>query len=163
MWAHWRHLTSTIELVLPSTYPSPQTQTVNWSVQPFLQGSRQTVVRYISATWWIRLKLCTLAPPDEYDWTHASFSQPDSTTQTANRSVQPFLHSWRQNVPILYNGMPLSPSKLPLHIGDLDPRLIHGSQGQPDYTTQTANRSVKPFLQGSLVWQTDWQTMPLGR
>jgi len=24
MWAHWRHLANTIELVLPSAHPSPQ-------------------------------------------------------------------------------------------------------------------------------------------
>jgi len=32
----------------------------------------------------------------------------------ANRSVQPFLHSSRQEVPILYNGPPLPHLKLPL-------------------------------------------------
>jgi len=26
MWAHWRHLENTIELVLPSAYPSPQSK-----------------------------------------------------------------------------------------------------------------------------------------
>jgi len=30
-----------------------------------------------------------------------------SASQTASRSVQPFLHSSRQNVPVLYNGSPL--------------------------------------------------------
>ena len=59
---------------------------------------------------------------------------------------------------ILYNGTPLSPSKLPLPMGDLDPHLMHGSPGPPESSTQTASRSVQPFLQGSLVWQTDWQT-----
>jgi len=32
----------------------------------------------------------TLAQPGEYDWTYAFFGPPESTTQTANRSVQPF-------------------------------------------------------------------------
>ena len=42
----------------------------------------------------------TLAQPGEYDWTCAStsFGQPESTTQTANRSVQPFLHSSQPSV-----------------------------------------------------------------
>jgi len=40
----------------------------------------------------------TLAPPREYDSTYASFSPPESTTQTANRSVQPFLHRSRRSV-----------------------------------------------------------------
>jgi len=53
----------------------------------------------------------TLAPPGKYDWTCASFGPPESTTQTANRSVQPFLHSSRHKVPILYNGRPF-PQKI---------------------------------------------------
>ena len=48
----------------------------------------------------------TLAPPGEYDWTHPSVGPPEFTTQTANRSVQPFLHSSRHKVPKLYNGLP---------------------------------------------------------
>jgi len=32
----------------------------------------------------------TLTPPGEYDWTCASFGRLESTTRTANRSVQPF-------------------------------------------------------------------------
>jgi len=48
----------------------------------------------------------------EYDWTCASFSPwSESTTQTTNRSVQPFLHSSRQKVPILYNVRPF-PKKM---------------------------------------------------
>ena len=51
-----------------------------------------------------------------------------------------------------------SPLKIaPLH-GYLDPRLIYGSFGQPESSTQTASRSVVSFLQGSLLWQTDQQT-----
>ena len=40
-----------------------------------------------------------------------SFGPAESTSQTANRSVQPCLHSSRQNVPILYNGRPF-PKKI---------------------------------------------------
>ena len=48
---------------------------------------------------------------------HRSFCPHKSTTQTACRSVQPFLHSSRQSVPILYNG-PTFPLKIsPLHRG----------------------------------------------
>jgi len=63
----------------------------------------------------------TLAPPGEYDWTCASFDPLESTTDTANGSVQSFLHSSRQKVPILYNGRPYPP-ELPLPVGDLDLR-----------------------------------------
>jgi len=44
----------------------------------------------------------------------ASLDQSKSTFQTAYRSVQLFLHRSRQRVPILYNGTPLFPSKLPI-------------------------------------------------
>jgi len=40
-----------------------------------------------------------------------------STSGSASRSVRPFLHRWLQSVPILYNGAPLFPSKLPLPMG----------------------------------------------
>jgi len=33
--------------------------------------------------------------------------------------------------------------------GDLHPHLTHGSTGQPESSTQTASRSVQPFLRGS--------------
>ena len=46
----------------------------------------------------------TLAPPAEYNWTCASFGPPGSTTQMANRPVQPFLHSSQQTV----SGMSMS-------------------------------------------------------
>jgi len=46
------------------------------------------------------------------------------------------------------------PSKLPLLVGDLD----HGFLGPPKSSSQTASRSVRPFLQSSLVWQTDQLT-----
>jgi len=35
----------------------------------------------------------TLATPGEYDWIYASFGPLESTTQTENRSVRPFLCS----------------------------------------------------------------------
>jgi len=57
----------------------------------------------------------------------------------------PILYS----VPILYNGTPLF-QKLPLPMGNLDPHLIYGSLGQPEYLIQMTSRSVQPFLQGSL-------------
>jgi len=97
-------------------------------------------------------------------WPHliyASLDAPDSTYQTASRSVQPFLHKSRQTVPmILYNEPPLSPPLKPAHLHwDLDQRLTHGSLGQPESTTQTASRSVHPYLQThDRDRQTDRQT-----
>jgi len=52
-----------------------------------------------------------------------------------------------------------SPQKIcPFLWGDLNPHPTHGPLGPPKSSTQTASRSVQPFLQGSLVWQTDRQT-----
>jgi len=85
---------------------------------------------------------------------------------TAHRRPQPkrisigsavFAHMTAER-PIRYSGMPRSQSKLPLPMGDLDPHLILGSLGPPKSSIQTASRSVQPFLQGSLVWQTDRPT-----
>ena len=57
---------------------------------------------HIGATWQIRLNVFSLAPPGEYEWTCASFGPPEPTTQTTNRSVQPFLLVWPQSVPIKF-------------------------------------------------------------
>jgi len=88
--------------------------------------------------------MCTIAQFGGYDWTRASFGPPKSTTQTANRSVQHFLHSLRQKVRILYNGRPFPP-KLPLAIPGSGPHLIHDSLGHSKITIQTAWRSIQPF------------------
>jgi len=47
------------------------------------------------------------------------------------------------------------PSKLPLPMLASGPHVIHGSLGPPESGTQMAIWSFQPFLQGSLVWQTD--------
>ena len=89
----------------------------------------------------------TLAPPREYDWTSASFGPPKSTTQTANWSVQPFYHSSRHKVPnSLYftAGAPFPQNcPFPWRSG---PHITQDSLGPSEPTTQTAYRSVQPFL-----------------
>jgi len=40
---------------------------------------------------------------------------------------------------------PLSREKLPLRIGDLDPRLIHGTLGPLESTAQTMSQSIQRF------------------
>ena len=51
--------------------------------------------------------------------THDSLGPFESTAQTANRSVQPFLHNSQQKVPILYNGDPF-PQSVPSR-GEIEP------------------------------------------
>ena len=53
--------------------------------------------------------------------TRDSLGPSEPKTQTASRSVLPFLQRGPQSVPILYNGTPLRPLKIPLPMGDLDP------------------------------------------
>ena len=60
---------------------------------------------------------------------HGSLRPPESTSQTASRSVRSFLHSLQQNVPILYNGPPFSPSKLSLPLWMSAHRRIHNPNG----------------------------------
>jgi len=95
-------------------------------------------------------------------WTYAFFSPSESTTETANRSVQPFLHSSRQKVPILFNGRPFHPKPVPM--GDLDLHLIRDSLGPSKLTTQTVSRSVQPFCRAHYCdTPRDRQTTLLGR
>ena len=68
-----------------------------------------------------------------------------SLTQTASRSVQPFLYSSPQSTRIFYNGLLVPPQNCPCPWVS-GPHLIHGSSGQSEPKTQTASRSVRPFL-----------------
>jgi len=86
------------------------------------------------------------------------FGPIEPATQTACRSVQPFLHRLPQSVPILYNGTPL-PLKIVHSQEDVDSYLYSSwFLRPPESPIQTASRWLQPFLQGSLVCQTDRQT-----
>jgi len=114
---------------------------VNWHTTALLP---QTVQLYSPGGANVPSHLGTLAPPDEYAWTCASFGQPKSTIQTANRSVCLFLHSSQQKVPILTMG-PSCP-KTALSDAAIWTHLIYGSSSPPESSTQTASRSVLPTL-----------------
>ena len=68
MWAHWRHMANTIELVLPS-HPLPKStiQTANQSVRPSLHNSRQNVPIRLLIQW--ALLFPKVAPSDGGMWT----------------------------------------------------------------------------------------------
>ena len=87
-----------------------------------------------------------------------AFGPCEPTTQTAPRSVQPSLHTWPRSVSIVYNGLPVSRSKLPLPMLASGPHVIRGSLGPSESGTQMVTWSFQPFLQGSLVWHTDRAT-----
>jgi len=147
-----------IERVHPSAHSSPQPKGQVDRFSRFCTAHGRKCRAYILQ--WATLS--TRIAPSHGDLdpylTHDALGPCEPTTQTAPRSVQPCLHRWPHSVPILYKGLPVSPSKLPLPMGGSGPHVIHGSLGPPESWTQTATRSLQPFLQGSLVWQTDRQT-----
>jgi len=100
---------------------------------------------HIGATWRIRLNLCILCPLE-------------STTEMPNRSVQLCLHRW---LPIPYNGLPVSHSKLPLPMLACRRHVIRGSLCPPESGAQMATWSLQPFFSGFTSvtdWQSDTQT-----
>ena len=129
------------------------TQMANRSVQPFLHISRQKVpILYVGRSYPPELHISTAGSGPHV--THDSCGKCEPITQTAPQLVQSFLRRWPRNVLILYNGSTVS-SKLPLPMKDLD---THGSLSPPESSTQKASRSLQPFLQASLMWQTDRPT-----
>ena len=81
---------------------------------------------------------------------------PISASQTASRSVQPFLHSSRQSPYTLQwaTSSPLQNCPFTLWIWTLS---NNGSLGPPETISKTASRTVLPFLQGWQSCQTDRQ------
>jgi len=136
--AHWRHLANTIELVHPS---ESTTQTANRSVQPFFaQVTSESPCTYNWRPHPPKLSL----PMGDMDPHVTRFLGPiRAITQTAPRSVQPFLRRRQKRVRIVFN---IAPSH-----GGSGPHLIHGSLGPPESETQTASRSLQPFLRGSVT------------
>ena len=85
---------------------------------------------------------------------HGSLDPSDSASQIVSQSVQLFLHSSWNRVPVLNNGPPLFCLKIAPSCGGSEPHVIRGS-GPPESTSQMASRSVQLFLQGSQSWQTN--------
>jgi len=106
-------------------------------------------------------------PPKNYPfswgiWTpsntlHCSLGSPVSTTQTASRSLQQFLHRWPQSVPILYSGTPLSQKIAPSHWG-AGFHLIHGSLGPPWSSTRFSHFSRAHYYDKQTDQQRDHAT-----
>ena len=91
---------------------------------------------------------CFVSPPGH---------NPESWTKTSFLSVRLFLHS-SLRCPYTSQWAALSPLKIaPSHGGIWTPSN-NGSLGSPESSPQTAPRSMHPFLQGSIVWQTDHAT-----
>jgi len=122
---------------------------------------------HIGATWRIRLNLCILQPTGVHNrngkWIGSAVfaeltAQSAYTLQWAplfTRSALSHgdllcLHRWPQSVPIWFVCFALK--IVPSHVGIWTPC---NSLGPHESGTQMATWSFQPFLQGSLVWQTD--------
>ena len=153
MTAKWGAVTLRLQRAHPCAERHHMTYRLLRSVNPFLQLTilpiPQNPMRYNAFQWSGHFQNCPF-PCGYLDlhMRHGSFCPPMSTTQTASRLVQLFLHSSRQIV-IGHVRVCPSPSQLSVPMGDLDPHLIYGSLSLPEPTTQLTSRSIPPFLQGS--------------
>jgi len=111
------------------------TQTASRSVQPFCTAHGRVSSEMLGRV--LPLKIAPFHGELNPHLTRGSLVHPTQHPKTASQLDQPFTHSSRQTVPILYNGSP-SP-KMPFPMGDLDPHLIHGSLGPPEPSIITAS------------------------
>jgi len=115
MWAHWRHLANTTELMLllPLAHLSPQSKRKSIGSAILTQLTAES--RYTYNGLFFPQKL-SLPMGVSGHLTHGFLHPPESQTQTASRSVQPFSHRRQQSVPILYNsGCPFPLKIAPSH------------------------------------------------
>jgi len=75
----------------------------------------------------------------------------ESTSQTASRSVQPFLHSSPDTVPIPYNGLALFSLKIAPCIGASGPPFKHGSLGPAPESLSRNSITIDPATTGIMV------------
>jgi len=129
--AHWRHLANTIELVHPSTHSSPQSKRQMDRFSRFCTAYGRKCLYFA-----IGASIHQNCPFPSGIWTshvtRDAFRPCEPRTQTAPRSVQPSLHIWPRSVSIVYNGLPVFPSKLPLPILASGPHAIRASLGPPE-------------------------------
>jgi len=89
MWAHWCHLANTIELMLPSAHPSPQSkQHIDLLSHSCTAHSRKL---YTYNGLFFPLKLSLPMGVSGPHLIHGFPRPPESSTQMESRSVKPFL------------------------------------------------------------------------
>ena len=156
MCTHWHHLANTIELVLHSAHQSPQSKHGKSIGSPVLaQLTAESPYAYNGLFFPSKLPL----PMGYLD---SNLGPLKYSTQTASRSVHPCLHRRPQSVPILYNGTPLPPSKLPL------PMRRSGSPSNiwfpgPTRVLNPNGISIASAIFAGLTSVTDRQTKLLGQ
>ena len=138
--------------------PKSTTQMASESVQPFLHSSLQSVVGHV-----LSHKNWAFVRKRSGDQSNTWFLGP-TRVQIQNgisTGFLPFFAKLTAESCYTLQWATLSLLKNAPSLGDVDP--MGCSLGPPKSSTQTASRSVEPFLQGSLLWQTDRQTMLLGQ
>jgi len=139
----WRHLANVIKLVLPSAHPSPQPKRQINRFSCFCTAHGRKSLYFTMGNRFSKIAPSnrgTLTPPNS--WFPVPFW---AQSLKASRLVQLFSHRWQHQGFYTLQWASLSP-KLPLLMGDLDPHLTQDSLGPSKPTTQTASRSVEPFL-----------------
>jgi len=114
--------------------------------------------------WWHVQWPCASNPYAPQDWKTALLNATEDKSADAAFALQykqlvkviwqkaaspPHIDGIPYPVGLLYNGLPLTPSKLPFPMGDLDPHLIHGFLRPPSHKNPNGISSVQPRLQGS--------------
>jgi len=158
MWAHWRHMVNTIEHVLPSAHPSPQSNSklIGSAISAQLMAENPYTLQWAIPS----PKLPLLMGGSGPHLTHNSLGHSEPRIQMASRSVQPFLHKWPQSVPILYNGTPLCPLKIAHSHGGFEPPP-HLTYGWFPVSTSVLNQngiSIGSAVFAGLTSVTDRQT-----
>jgi len=130
--------------------PSPQSKWHHHQFSCFRTGDRRVSLYFTMSAHLTQSCPLTCGHLDPH-LIHGSLGQPESSTQTVSRCIQPFCTVDRRVSVYFTIGRPFPPYNCPFPWGDLNLHLIHGPLGQPKSSIQTASRSVQPFLQGSLV------------
>ena len=142
--AHWRHLANTTELVHPLAHSSPQSRWQMDRFSHFCTAYGRKCLYFIMGA-----PIHQNCPSSWGIWTshvtRDAFGPCEPTTQTAPRSVEPSLHRWPRSVSIVYNGLPVSPSKLPLPMLASGLHVVRGSLGPPESGTQIVTWSFQSF------------------
>ena len=149
MRAHWRHLANAIELVLPSARLSPQPKRQIDQFSHVCTADGKVLSGMPGHVFFGGIIAPSHGGSGPYV-VHASLGPPKSITQMASRLVQPFLHSSLQYHYAVQFAAPFPLLITPSH-GRSGPHFYHDSFGSSAPSTQTASRSLQPFLQGSLV------------
>jgi len=141
MWAHWRHLANTIELVLPSAYPSPRPKRqIDWFSR-FCTAHGRKSMYFTMAT--LSPKLPILVVDLDSHLIHDSLSRL-SPQSKRHHCLNCFVQVTAECSYTL-QWAPLS-QKIAPSPGELDSHLTCDSLGPSEPINQTASLSVQPFL-----------------